>query len=64
MAAVYGGRFVAGLGIGQTCVVGPIYLSEVSPAPIRGLCTCMFTGAVYLSVPHLNLNITACNTNV
>jgi MFS family permease len=48
MAAVYAGRFIAGLGIGQTCVVGPIYLSEISPAPIRGLCTCMFTGAVYL----------------
>lgn len=48
MGAVYAGRFIAGLGIGQTCVVGPIYLSEISPAPIRGLCTCMFTGAVYL----------------
>lgn len=45
---VYAGRFIAGIGIGQTCVVGPIYLSEISPAPIRGLCTCMFTGAVYL----------------
>lgn len=50
MAAVYAGRFIAGIGIGQTCVVGPIYLSEVSPAPIRGLCTCMFTGAVYLGI--------------
>ncbi|KAJ5680778.1 hypothetical protein N7536_011917 [Penicillium majusculum] len=50
MGAVYAGRFVAGLGIGQTCVVGPIYLSEISPAPIRGLCTCMFTGAVYLGI--------------
>ncbi|KGO48379.1 Major facilitator superfamily domain, general substrate transporter [Penicillium expansum] len=50
MGAVYAGRFVAGLGIGQTCVVGPRYLSEISPAPIRGLCTCMFTGAVYLGI--------------
>ncbi|KAJ6133219.1 hypothetical protein N7471_008434 [Penicillium samsonianum] len=50
MSAVYAGRFIAGLGIGQTCVVGPIYLSEISPAPIRGLCTCMFTGAVYLGI--------------
>ncbi|OJJ52556.1 hypothetical protein ASPSYDRAFT_164459 [Aspergillus sydowii CBS 593.65] len=50
MDAVYAGRFVAGIGIGQTCVVGPIYLSEISPAPIRGLCTCMFTGAVYLGI--------------
>jgi MFS family permease len=50
MAAVYAGRFIAGIGIGETVVVGPVYLSEVSPAPIRGLCTCMFTGAVYLGI--------------
>ncbi|CAG8254685.1 unnamed protein product [Penicillium salamii] len=50
LGAVYAGRFIAGIGIGQTCVVGPIYLSEISPAPIRGLCTCMFTGAVYLGI--------------
>lgn len=50
MAAVYAGRFIAGIGIGETVVVGPVYLSEISPAPIRGLCTCMFTGAVYLGI--------------
>ncbi|KAJ5354952.1 hypothetical protein N7541_005996 [Penicillium brevicompactum] len=50
LGAIYAGRFMAGIGIGQTCVVGPIYLSEISPAPIRGLCTCMFTGAVYLGI--------------
>lgn len=48
MGAVYAGRFIAGIGIGETVVVGPVYLSEISPAPIRGLCTCAFTGAVYL----------------
>ncbi|KAI7204626.1 putative quinate permease, partial [Hortaea werneckii] len=50
MAAVYFGRFFAGIGIGETVVVGPVYLSEISPAPIRGLCTCAFTGAVYLGI--------------
>lgn len=50
MAAVYFGRFFAGLGIGETVVVGPVYLSEISPAPIRGLCTCAFTGSVYLGI--------------
>ncbi|KAK3699501.1 hypothetical protein LTR37_016458 [Vermiconidia calcicola] len=50
MAAVYFGRFFAGIGIGETVVVGPIYLSEISPAPIRGLCTCAFTGSVYLGI--------------
>ncbi|CAH0047016.1 unnamed protein product [Clonostachys solani] len=50
MAAVYAGRFIAGVGIGETVVVGPVYLSEIAPAPIRGLCTCAFTGAVYLGI--------------
>ena len=50
MAAVYFGRFFAGIGIGETVVVGPVYLSEVAPAQIRGLCTCAFTGAVYLGI--------------
>jgi hypothetical protein len=40
----------AGIGIGETVVVGPVYLSEIAPAPIRGLCTCAFTGAVYLGI--------------
>lgn len=50
MAAVYAGRFIAGIGVGETVVVGPVYLSEISPAPIRGLCTCAFTGMVYLGI--------------
>lgn len=50
MELVYFGRFLAGIGIGETVVVGPVYLSEISPAPIRGLCTCAFTGSVYLGI--------------
>ncbi|EYE92879.1 putative MFS quinate transporter [Aspergillus ruber CBS 135680] len=50
LGAVYAGRFVAGLGVGQTVVVGPVYLAEISPASVRGLCTCIFTGFVYLGI--------------
>jgi len=50
LGAVYAGRFVAGLGVGQTVVVGPVYLAEIAPASIRGLCTCVFTGFVYLGI--------------
>ncbi|KAG6005706.1 hypothetical protein E4U54_000290 [Claviceps lovelessii] len=50
LGAIYAGRFVAGLGVGQTPVVGPIYIAEVAPASIRGLCTCFFTGAVYIGI--------------
>lgn len=28
----------------------PVYIAEVAPAAIRGLCTCFFTGAVYLGI--------------
>ncbi|KAJ5677874.1 Major facilitator superfamily domain general substrate transporter [Penicillium maclennaniae] len=50
LAAVYAGRFIAGLGVGQTVVVGPVYLAEIAPASIRGICTCVFTGFVYLGI--------------
>jgi MFS family permease len=47
---VYAGRFIAGLGIGQTTVVAPTYLAEVAPRSIRGLCICAFSGSVYLGI--------------
>ena len=47
---VYAGRFIAGVGIGQTTVVAPTYLAEVAPRSIRGLCVCMFSGSVYLGI--------------
>jgi MFS family permease len=50
LGQVYAGRFIAGLGIGQTTVVAPVYLSEISPKSIRGLCTCSFSGAVYIGI--------------
>ncbi|OLN96214.1 putative quinate permease 3 [Colletotrichum chlorophyti] len=50
LGAVYAGRFIAGLGIGQTPVVGPVYLAEIAPASVRGLCTCIFSGFVYIGI--------------
>lgn len=50
LGQVYAGRFIAGLGIGQTTVVAPVYLSEIAPKSVRGLCTCAFSGAVYIGI--------------
>lgn len=50
IGAVYAGRLIAGFGIGQTTVVAPVYIAEIAPASVRGVCTCFFTGAVYLGV--------------
>jgi MFS family permease len=50
LGQVYAGRFIAGLGIGQTTVVAPVYLSEISPKSVRGLCTCTFSGSVYIGI--------------
>lgn len=47
---VYAGRFIMGLGIGQTTVVAPSYLAEVSPKFTRGFAVCMFSGSVYLGI--------------
>lgn len=48
LGQLYAGRLIEGFAIGQTVVVGPCYLSEVAPKNIRGLCNCVFAGAVYL----------------
>ncbi|OBT73083.1 hypothetical protein VF21_07578 [Pseudogymnoascus sp. 05NY08] len=50
LGQVYAGRFIAGLGIGQTTVVAPVYLSEISPKSVRGFCTTTFSGSVYLGI--------------
>ncbi|KAL3422770.1 MFS quinate transporter [Phlyctema vagabunda] len=50
LGQVYAGRFIAGLGIGQTTVVAPVYLSEIAPKSVRGLCTCAFSGSVYVGI--------------
>ncbi|KAH9893764.1 general substrate transporter [Xylariomycetidae sp. FL2044] len=50
LGQVMGGRFIAGLGIGMSPVVGPTYLAEASPRAIRGMLTNIFAGSVYLGV--------------
>lgn len=50
LGMVYAGRFIAGLGIGQTTVVAPTYLAEVAPKSVRGLCVGIFSGSVYLGI--------------
>lgn len=47
---ILAGRFLAGLGIGMTTVVGPTFLVEVAPKAIRGMLTNIFAGSVYLGV--------------
>lgn len=47
---IYAGRFIAGIGIGQTTVVAPTYLAETAPRAIRGLCVCAFSGSVYVGI--------------
>ncbi|PPJ60327.1 hypothetical protein CBER1_01273 [Cercospora berteroae] len=47
---IYAGRFIAGLGVGQTTVVAPTYLAEISPRHVRGLSVSMFSGSVYLGI--------------
>ncbi|KAG9240633.1 MFS quinate transporter [Calycina marina] len=47
---VLAGRFVMGIGIGQTTVVAPAYLVEIAPRSIRGMCMCIFSGSVYLGI--------------
>lgn len=47
---VYAGRFIAGVGIGQTTVVAPTYLAEIAPRTVRGFCVTMFSGSVYIGI--------------
>ncbi|KAL4890640.1 general substrate transporter [Aspergillus ambiguus] len=64
LGAVYAGRFIAGLGVGQTVVVGPVYLAEIAPASVRGLCTCVFTGFVYLGIVLAYFTNYGCEVNL
>lgn len=50
LGQLYAGRLIMGLGIGQTTVVAPTFLAEVSPKGIRGACTTVFAGAVFFGI--------------
>ncbi|KAK4243278.1 general substrate transporter [Corynascus novoguineensis] len=64
LGAIYAGRFIAGLGVGQTPVVGPVYIAEITPAGIRGLCTCLFTGFVYIGIVLAYFTNYGCEVNL
>jgi len=44
------GRFWAGLGAGGLTVVGPVWLSEVAPTTIRGMCTSLYLTCVLFAL--------------
>ncbi|EMF17764.1 general substrate transporter [Sphaerulina musiva SO2202] len=64
LGMVYAGRFIAGLGIGQTTVVAPTYLAEISPKFTRGLCVCMFSGSVYLGIMLGYFSVWGCSLHI
>lgn len=67
LGAVYAGRFIAGLGVGQTVVVAPVYLAEiVSPTRVDDIILALTWSirhllrfVVYVPVPLLALFIWA-----
>ncbi|CAL3970237.1 unnamed protein product [Diplocarpon coronariae] len=42
LGLMYGGRVLAGIGVGGASNLSPIYISEISPPAIRGRLVCMF----------------------
>ena len=50
IGAMYAARIIAGLGIGPMTVIGPVALSEVAPAEIRGLITSWFSVIMLLTL--------------
>lgn len=44
--------------------MGPVYIAEIAPAPIRGLCTCIFTGFVYLGIVLAYFANYGCQVNI
>jgi sugar porter (SP) family MFS transporter len=42
LGLIYGGRVLAGIGVGGCSNIAPIYISEISPPAIRGALVCMF----------------------
>ncbi|KAI1843174.1 hypothetical protein JX266_010701 [Neoarthrinium moseri] len=50
LGGLYASRLVAGLGIGVTTILPPIYLSEIAPRSIRGLLTLQYACCQQLGV--------------
>ncbi|KAK7727346.1 hypothetical protein SLS63_007168 [Diaporthe eres] len=45
-------------------IYAPVYIAEIAPAPIRGLCTCIFTGFVYLGIVLAYFANYGCQINI
>ncbi|KAI0203414.1 general substrate transporter [Astrocystis sublimbata] len=47
---LYAARFIAGIGIGGTTILPPIYISKIAPRSIRGILTLQYAGCQQLGV--------------
>lgn len=50
LSGLYASRFFAGVGIGVTTVLPSVYISEIAPKSIRGLCTLQYAACQQLGV--------------
>ncbi|KAJ5812476.1 hypothetical protein N7474_008777 [Penicillium riverlandense] len=50
LSGMYASRFIAGIGIGATTVIPPIYIAEIAPKAIRGLLTLQYAACQQLGV--------------
>lgn len=57
-AAMFVGRFVAGLGVGAASMLTPLYVSECAPRAVRGGLTCK-DKSVFASVCLCRLSLTS-----
>lgn len=50
LSALYASRFIAGIGIGSTTVLSPIYIAEVAPSCVRGAAVLQYAACQQLGV--------------
>ncbi|KAJ5444316.1 sugar transporter [Penicillium daleae] len=50
LSGMYASRFIAGMGIGATTVIPPMYITEIAPKSIRGLLTIQYAACQQLGV--------------
>lgn len=64
LGLIYAGRVLAGLGVGGTSMAVPIYISEISPPPVRGRLVGMYelgwqvgglVGCMFLKAPLVQM---------
>lgn len=60
LGALYAARIIAGLGVGPMTVIGPVALSEVAPAEIRGLITSWFSVIMLLTLTTAAFTVFGC----